>query len=81
MYYQYCKMQVSRTLTKHFDDQRIRLYCKSDDKEMIDILKRLFVHWCKENKFTLPSGDKLVSSLFWLNILLILCFVFSEIGI
>jgi len=51
---------VSQTLPKKFDDQRIRLYCKTDDKNKENQLRCLFKKWCDKNQFLLSSGSPLI---------------------
>ncbi|XP_053281037.1 deoxynucleoside triphosphate triphosphohydrolase SAMHD1 isoform X1 [Pleuronectes platessa] len=47
--------QVSKMLPAVFDEQVIRVYCKKRDVKTVEVAKKHFAQWCKNNGFTTPT--------------------------
>uniref|UniRef100_A0A670JVL3 HD domain-containing protein n=1 Tax=Podarcis muralis TaxID=64176 RepID=A0A670JVL3_PODMU len=52
------KEQVSKLLPEKFEEQQIRVYCKTADEETICDARKYFVQWCIDNNFTKPQVRK-----------------------
>ncbi|NWH80422.1 SAMH1 triphosphohydrolase, partial [Piaya cayana] len=55
------KEQVSKLLPITFAEQVIRVYCKSQDPDVISAAKQYFVQWCIEKDFTKPQDGDVVA--------------------
>ncbi|NXL87263.1 SAMH1 triphosphohydrolase, partial [Alectura lathami] len=55
------KEQVSRLLPSTFQEQIIRVYCKSQDPVIISAAKQYFVQWCIKRDFTKPQDGDVVA--------------------
>ncbi|XP_053249861.1 deoxynucleoside triphosphate triphosphohydrolase SAMHD1 isoform X1 [Podarcis raffonei] len=53
------KEQVSKLLPEKFEEQQIRVYCKTAD-EICDA-RKYFVQWCIDNNFTKPQDGDIVA--------------------
>ena len=45
-------------LPETFSEQLLRIYCKKDDIRGIEMLKRVFADWCKQQGFPPPKVCK-----------------------
>ena len=51
-------LQVSQMLPETFSEQLLRIYCKKDDIRGIEMLKKVFADWCKQQGFPPPKVCK-----------------------
>lgn len=47
--------QVSKLLPMTFAEQVIRVYCKSQDPDIVSAAKQYLIQWCIKNDFTKPQ--------------------------
>ncbi|NWU99325.1 SAMH1 triphosphohydrolase, partial [Upupa epops] len=55
------KEQVSKLLPMTFEEQVIRVYCKSQDPDIVAAAKQYLIQWCIENDFTKPQDGDVVA--------------------
>ncbi|KAM6319355.1 deoxynucleoside triphosphate triphosphohydrolase SAMHD1 [Podargus strigoides] len=55
------KEQVSKLLPMTFAEQVIRVYCKSQDPDIVSAAKQYFIQWCIEKDFTKPQDGDVVA--------------------
>ncbi|KFQ18173.1 Deoxynucleoside triphosphate triphosphohydrolase SAMHD1, partial [Merops nubicus] len=55
------KDQVSKLLPMTFAEQVIRVYCRSQDPDIISAAKQYLIQWCIENDFTKPQDGDVVA--------------------
>ncbi|XP_045193463.2 deoxynucleoside triphosphate triphosphohydrolase SAMHD1-like [Mercenaria mercenaria] len=55
------KDQVSNLLPETFAEQQIRVHCKLVDTRTLDMVKRAFCDWCKDNNLPSPKGGEVNS--------------------
>ncbi|XP_033009135.1 deoxynucleoside triphosphate triphosphohydrolase SAMHD1-like isoform X2 [Lacerta agilis] len=53
--------KVSKLLPEKFEEQQIRVYCKTADEDTICDAKKYFVQWCIDNNFTEPQDGDIVA--------------------
>lgn len=47
--------KVSKLLPMRFAEQVIRVYCRSQDPDIVSAAKQYFIQWCIEKDFTKPQ--------------------------
>ncbi|KFP82650.1 Deoxynucleoside triphosphate triphosphohydrolase SAMHD1, partial [Apaloderma vittatum] len=55
------KEQVSKLLPTTFAEQVIRVYCKSQDPDIVSAAKQYLIQWCMKNDFTKPQDGDVVA--------------------
>ncbi|KFO86307.1 Deoxynucleoside triphosphate triphosphohydrolase SAMHD1, partial [Buceros rhinoceros silvestris] len=55
------KEQVSKLLPMTFAEQVIRVYCKSQDPDIVSAAKQYLIQWCIKNDFTKPQDGDVVA--------------------